>query len=125
MVGEIDGNDYNYAFPQGKTLDEARTLVPHAIHQIVDVANWLSENESQLGKLNSTYNFNFSKENSCVIVFDINLFFKLRRMCRLEGATVCSNPDQSVSWDGIHLTQKAYMCMTQWLFGNHVFDCTA
>ncbi|KAF9625700.1 hypothetical protein IFM89_026280 [Coptis chinensis] len=39
MVGEIGGNDFNYAFLQRKTLDEARSLVPHVVHQVVDIAD--------------------------------------------------------------------------------------
>jgi hypothetical protein len=34
-------------------------------------------------------------------------------MCGLPGTTVCSNPDKHISWDGIHLTQAAYMVIAQ------------
>ncbi|KAL6964712.1 acetylajmaline esterase [Sarracenia purpurea var. burkii] len=36
-------------------------------------------------------------------------------MCGLPGVPVCSDPDQHISWDGIHLTQKAYKIMADYL----------
>ncbi|KAL6964713.1 acetylajmaline esterase [Sarracenia purpurea var. burkii] len=37
------------------------------------------------------------------------------KMCGTPGVPVCLNPDQQISWDGIHLTQKAYKIMAEWL----------
>ncbi|KAH1030393.1 hypothetical protein J1N35_042567 [Gossypium stocksii] len=34
MVGEIGGNDYNYAFWQGKTIEEVKTMVPEVVETI-------------------------------------------------------------------------------------------
>ncbi|KAL0310928.1 UNVERIFIED_CONTAM: Acetylajmalan esterase [Sesamum angustifolium] len=36
MVGEIGGNDYNYAIFQGKTMDELRSMVPEVVHAITN-----------------------------------------------------------------------------------------
>ena len=36
MVGEIGGNDYNFAFLQGKTIEEARDMVPEVVQAIKD-----------------------------------------------------------------------------------------
>ncbi|KAF6159934.1 hypothetical protein GIB67_033018 [Kingdonia uniflora] len=36
FVGEIGGNDYNYAFFQGKPVEEIRTYVPHVVRSITD-----------------------------------------------------------------------------------------
>ena len=36
MVGEIGGNDYNYALTQGKTLEEAKNMVPLVVQAIKD-----------------------------------------------------------------------------------------
>ena len=36
MVGEIGGNDYNYALFQGKSFDEVRSLTPMVIQTIKD-----------------------------------------------------------------------------------------
>ncbi|KAK6149419.1 hypothetical protein DH2020_016944 [Rehmannia glutinosa] len=38
MVGEIGGNDYNYAFFQGKTMEELKSMVPDVVESIMDAA---------------------------------------------------------------------------------------
>lgn len=35
MVGEIGGNDYNYALFQGKTIDEVKSIVPNVVQGII------------------------------------------------------------------------------------------
>ncbi|KAH7845552.1 hypothetical protein Vadar_003474 [Vaccinium darrowii] len=44
-----------------------------------------------------------------------NYNFSLTRMCGAPDVLVCQNPDQLISWDGIHLTQEAYKHMAAWL----------
>ena len=36
MVGEIGGNDYNYAIFQGKTMKELMNMVPNVVDAIMD-----------------------------------------------------------------------------------------
>ena len=36
MVGEIGGNDYNFALFQGKTVEEVRDMVPEVLQAIKD-----------------------------------------------------------------------------------------
>ena len=36
MVGEIGGNDYNYALLQGKPIEELKKLVPNVTETIKD-----------------------------------------------------------------------------------------
>ena len=36
MVGEIGGNDYNYALFQGKTMEEVESMVPDVVRVIKD-----------------------------------------------------------------------------------------
>lgn len=36
MVGEIGGNDYNYALFQGKGIEEVKSLVPSIVQAIVN-----------------------------------------------------------------------------------------
>jgi predicted transcriptional regulator len=36
MVGEIGGNDYNYAFMFSKTTEEMKALVPEVVKAIKD-----------------------------------------------------------------------------------------
>ncbi|KAL2245212.1 UNVERIFIED_CONTAM: Acetylajmalan esterase [Sesamum indicum] len=43
MVGEIGGNDYNYAIFQGKTMEELRSMVPDVVATIVDAARRVIE----------------------------------------------------------------------------------
>ncbi|XVF53242.1 hypothetical protein PTKIN_Ptkin05aG0084000 [Pterospermum kingtungense] len=49
----------------------------------------------------------------CGIGGDYN--FNLTKLCGAPGVPVCPNPDQYLSWGGIHLTQRAYMFMTETL----------
>ncbi|KAK3159720.1 hypothetical protein QOZ80_1BG0050250 [Eleusine coracana subsp. coracana] len=41
LVGEIGGNDYNYAFFKGKTLDDAKTYVPTVASAVTDATEKL------------------------------------------------------------------------------------
>ncbi|RLM91484.1 GDSL esterase/lipase [Panicum miliaceum] len=41
LVGEIGGNDYNYAFFKGKTLDDAKTYVPTVAGAVTDASERL------------------------------------------------------------------------------------
>lgn len=36
MVGEIGGNDINYALLEGKTIEEAKRMVPEIVESITD-----------------------------------------------------------------------------------------
>lgn len=38
-----------------------------------------------------------------------------KRQCGAVGVPVCQNPDKFISWDGVHLTQKAYRFMSKFL----------
>ncbi|KAF9607035.1 hypothetical protein IFM89_030808 [Coptis chinensis] len=48
MVGETGGNDYNYAFLQGKSIEDATALVPLVVNNIRDVAKYLQNALQQL-----------------------------------------------------------------------------
>ncbi|XP_043717237.1 GDSL esterase/lipase At5g03980-like isoform X2 [Telopea speciosissima] len=41
--------------------------------------------------------------------------FERRNLCGVAEATVCPIPETYISWDGIHLTEKAYMHIANWL----------
>ncbi|KAL5204241.1 hypothetical protein ABZP36_009112 [Zizania latifolia] len=43
LVGEIGGNDYNYAFFQGRSIDSMKTYVPQVVRSIMDVAKEVIE----------------------------------------------------------------------------------
>ncbi|KAM7264063.1 hypothetical protein ACFE04_001746 [Oxalis oulophora] len=190
MVGEIGGNDINYALLQGKTIEEVKTLVPRIVqaiksavseviingafrivvpgnfpigclpiyltsfqtsnssaydelHCLKDLNNlasyqnellqqaiselrienpnsiivygdyfnsykWILENAKLLG-----YDESLTQKACCGVGGDYN--FSLTRLCGSPGVPVCSNPNKSMSWDGIHSTQKTYQFMTSWI----------
>ncbi|PIA61979.1 hypothetical protein AQUCO_00200163v1 [Aquilegia coerulea] len=50
--------------------------------------------------------------------------FSLQKMCGMPGVSACSNPDQHISWDGIHPTQATYQQMAESLItGLSIFHC--
>ncbi|XVF39552.1 hypothetical protein PTKIN_Ptkin01aG0043300 [Pterospermum kingtungense] len=188
MVGEIGGNDYNYALFQGKSFEQVRSLTPMIIQVIKDAVRGVSgygatrvivpgnfpigclpiyltgfqSNDSTaydkfhcLKDLNdlSIHHNNLLKQaieelrqelpnviiaygdyynaylqllqNAKLLGFDTestkkaccgiggDYNFSLTKLCGAPGVAVCPNPDQYLSWDGIHSTQKAYRFMTE------------
>ncbi|KAK9757994.1 hypothetical protein RND81_01G199300 [Saponaria officinalis] len=74
--------------------------------------SWLLENAGAVG-------FDIGRLHSACCGYNVNVYnFDLRNMCGSAGAQVCPNPNQRVSWDGIHMTQRAYSYMAQWLLRN-------
>ncbi|XP_078181581.1 GDSL esterase/lipase At5g03980-like [Carex rostrata] len=188
LVGEIGGNDYNYAFFQEASINQAMNYVPQVVQAIIDAAKHVISlgarqlvvpgnfpigcSPSYLTLFSTTassaydekkclkdYN-NFSmyhnkqlksaladlrKSNPDVIIIYADYYeafmhmldqasslgfdkdslltaccgtgggynYESSLMCGSPGTTVCSNPDQHISWDGIHLTQAAYMVIAQ------------
>lgn len=49
--------------------------------------------------------------------------FNISQQCGSKGVRVCSNPRKRVSWDGVHLTERAYQLMANWLL-KHITDTT-
>ncbi|XP_022946880.1 acetylajmalan esterase-like [Cucurbita moschata] len=190
LVGEIGGNDYNYALLQGKTIPEVKDMVPEVVqtikkavervisygathvvvpgnfpigclpiyltrfqtndataydelHCLKDLNGLAIYHNDQIKQvievlkkenphtvivygdyynallwiLRSAFTLGFDKtslqKSCCGIGGDYN--FDLMKTCGVGGVSVCSNPDERVSWDGIHLTQKAYKFMADWL----------
>ncbi|XP_031259343.1 GDSL esterase/lipase At5g03980-like [Pistacia vera] len=52
--------------------------------------------------------------------------FTLTKMCGTPGVPVCGNPFERISWDGIHLTHKAYDQMASWVIRDILpkFQCS-
>ncbi|XP_052172275.1 acetylajmalan esterase-like [Diospyros lotus] len=188
MVGEIGGNDYNYAFLGGKTMEEIKDIVPDVIQAITDAVRtviqygavrvvvlgnfpigcfplYLTVFEANdttaydehhcLKELNglSIYHNNHLKKaikelkqefpNAVIVYGDYyNAFewlfveapyigfddtslqkaccgiggkynFNLFKNCGVHEVSVCLNPNEFISWDGVHLTQHAYLIMTR------------
>ncbi|XP_030960790.1 GDSL esterase/lipase At5g03980-like [Quercus lobata] len=117
MVGEIGGNDITMHFFQGKTIEEVREIVPKVVQAIKDAVtgmnNFSTYHSDQLRRALDAA----SLQKSCCGVGD-DYDFSLIKMCGAPGATVCPNPDERISWDRVHLTQKAYQYMANWLIND-------
>ncbi|XP_012462785.1 GDSL esterase/lipase At5g03980 isoform X1 [Gossypium raimondii] len=190
MVGEIGGNDYNYAFWQGKTIEEVKTMVPEVVETIKQATKrvigygatrlvvpgnfpigcfpvYLTKYQTndataydELHCLKELNNFSIyhndllqqaiaelkeehpdetvvygdyynaflwllSKADllgfdptslqkaCCGIGGDYN--YGLSSWCGDPKVPVCENPNERLSWDGVHLTQRAYELMATWL----------
>ncbi|KAF9613101.1 hypothetical protein IFM89_005580, partial [Coptis chinensis] len=134
MVGETGGNDYNYAFLQGKSIEDATALVPLVVNNIetlprleypnvailyadyYQASEWVLTNAPQLG-----FETKSILKVCCGTGGDYN--FSLMSMYGMEGVFACSDPDQYINWDGVHLTEKAHQSMADWLIKSQVFEC--
>ncbi|KAL0443264.1 UNVERIFIED_CONTAM: GDSL esterase/lipase [Sesamum latifolium] len=135
MVGEIGGNDYNYAIFQGKTMEELRSMVPHVVATIVDAARSCKKPSTHsnkkpnavivYGDYDNAYKFllqvatshGLERERACCGTGG-KYNFNMTRMCGGAGVEVCSDPERYMSWDGVHLTQQGYKIMAAWLVNN-------
>ncbi|KAG8639584.1 GDSL esterase/lipase At5g03980-like [Manihot esculenta] len=190
MVGEIGGNDYNYAFFQGKTIDELNSMVPNVVkaikeavmrvigfgaarvvvpgnfpigcmpiyltgfhtndsgaydefHCLKGLNNFSMFHNEQLQQAieelqqehphviivyGDYYNaFKWVLQKAAILGFDTKSLqkaccgsggdydFSLERLCGAPNVQVCDKPQERMSWDGIHLTQKAYFFTARWL----------
>ncbi|XP_002528395.2 GDSL esterase/lipase At5g03980 [Ricinus communis] len=203
MVGEIGGNDYNYALFQGKTVGEVKSMVPEVVQAIKTAVNKVigygatrvvvpgnfpigclpiyltgfNTNDSAaydelhcLKGLNSLSVYHNEKlqqaieelqqehQNAAVLLygdyynaykwvllkaawlgFDLQSLqkaccgsggdydFSFGRMCGVAGVAVCPKPQERISWDGIHPTEKAYLYMARLLIRDmsQKFQCCA
>ncbi|KAG0533766.1 hypothetical protein BDA96_04G221200 [Sorghum bicolor] len=197
MVGEIGGNDYNYAFSANKPaaggarnlynlgrmatgVAEAMALVPDVVRSVTSAARELPSTWARRGCYMAAVNeteLAAYDANGCLAA--LNLFaqmhnvllqqgirelrrsypsatisyadyfyayvrmlrdagktgfdegarttaccgggggaynFDMDRMCGAPGASVCARPDERISWDGVHLTQRANSVMSDLLY---------
>ncbi|GMP40141.1 hypothetical protein CsSME_00010702 [Camellia sinensis var. sinensis] len=92
-------------------IEDLKIEFPNAVIVYGDYYNafqWLFKNAPYLG-----FDAMTTKKACCGIGGDYN--FSLTHMCGAPNVTVCSDPNQHISWDGVHLTQEAYKIMTGWL----------
>ncbi|KAK6232512.1 hypothetical protein SCA6_002585 [Theobroma cacao] len=192
MVGEIGGNDYNYAFQIGNlTLEEVEAMVPEVVEAIkyavkrvigygatrlvvpgnfpigcfpvyltkfqtndttayddlhcLKYLNNISIYHNDLlqqaieelkeehpnviivyGNYYTAFQWLLSKANllgfdptsvqkACCGIGGKYNFDPSRWCAKYPEVTVCLNPDERLSWDGVHLTQRAYELMAAWL----------
>ncbi|KAG0465520.1 hypothetical protein HPP92_019684 [Vanilla planifolia] len=197
LVGEIGGNDYNFAFYQGKRIHEVESFVPRVIQRIVDaikkvieaggvhvvvpgnfpigcMPSYLSmaedmDSSGEYDDLNCLKDLNefamlhnnqlqeainglkqeypqavilyadyyqaflYLLHNASLLGFDESSSFDsccggggkhnfdIHLICGLPGTVVCTAPAKYISWDGIHLTQKAYRVMAQALIDSFIY----
>ncbi|KAK6149437.1 hypothetical protein DH2020_016962 [Rehmannia glutinosa] len=144
MVGEIGGNDYNYAFSKEKQWRIFQSNISEAydenqcLNQFNEFAQYHNEQLQQ-----AIFKLQQEKPNAIVVYGDYyNAYqfllkfathhgletqraccgtggkynFDLKRMCGEDGdVPVCAEPNRYVSWDGVHLTQRGYKIMAAWL----------
>ncbi|KAL9233005.1 hypothetical protein vseg_008051 [Gypsophila vaccaria] len=68
--------------------------------------------------LNNAASLGFNKEDihkSCCGIEDGKYNYNQHLRCGMPGVPGCKNPNERLSFDGIHLTQRAYFYMTRWL----------
>ncbi|KAF9589777.1 hypothetical protein IFM89_028712 [Coptis chinensis] len=198
MVGETGGNDYNYAFLQGKSIEDATALVPLVVNNIRDVAKKLidlgatrlvvpgnfpigcspmyltlfknndSTSYDDKGCLkglntfaryhnqylqNALQQLRLEYPNVAIVYADYyqaaewvltnapqlgfetksilkvccgtggDYNFSLMSMCLGWKEFCMFRSDQYINWDGVHLTEKAYQSMADWLIKSQVFEC--
>ncbi|KAK9705498.1 hypothetical protein RND81_07G061500 [Saponaria officinalis] len=191
IMGEIGGNDYNFAFLQGKTLADVYKMVPDVIQsikvtveEIIDLGatqitipgnfpigcvpiylSLFKTNDSHMydelkclkeyNKLVQFHNdqiqktilslkksypnvsiiymdyygtfrqilghatlFGFDEsltQEACCGVSDDEYKVRTDLFCGTKGVPVCENPQEHISWDGMHLTQHTYHVLAKHL----------
>ncbi|OMO72711.1 Lipase, GDSL [Corchorus olitorius] len=130
VMGEIGGNDYNYAFLQGKKVEEIREFVPLVVNTITSAVNELIK----LGAVTFLIPGNFPIGCSPAYLsyfqgsnqeeYDpLTGFTKTLKACCGSGGPYnynssmecgdssvksCDDPSSYISWDGVHFTEATY-----------------
>ncbi|PSS29084.1 Acetylajmalan esterase [Actinidia chinensis var. chinensis] len=94
-----------------EAIEELKKEFPDTVIVYGDYYNayqWLFRNAPYLG-----FDEIVIRKACCGIGGDYN--FNFRRICGTPEVPVCSDPNQYISFDGIHSTQHAYMLMSGWL----------
>ncbi|XP_059313132.1 GDSL esterase/lipase At5g03980-like [Lycium ferocissimum] len=94
-----------------QAIDELKKEHPNITLIYGDYYNaylWLLQNAVTLG-----FDKNSLQKACCGIGGNYN--FDVRKKCGAPGVQVCADPNTYISWDGVHLTQKAYSWLARWL----------
>ncbi|KAK9117670.1 hypothetical protein Sjap_016617 [Stephania japonica] len=97
-----------------QALSELRQSNPDAVIVYADYY------KSMINVLNNAQKFGFDPQNilkACcgnggLYNFDLSSF------CGTLTSTVCTNPNQRLSWDGLHLSENTYKYMAEWILND-------
>ncbi|XP_074270498.1 GDSL esterase/lipase At5g03980-like [Silene latifolia] len=93
-------------------IKELQAEFPHVAIVYGDYFNglrWILQSATSLGFKEDGF------QKACCGDANNKYNFNMNKLCGSEGASVCANPEERYSWDGIHLTQHAYLHMAQYL----------
>ncbi|KAL2524245.1 GDSL esterase/lipase [Abeliophyllum distichum] len=141
LVGEIGGNEYNFAFMQGTDREVIESLVSAIIGNIsftvqelvkLGASQWwflgtyqlvvclvifyitrLKMKKNMTPKLVVLTGFTSTLSACCGVGGPYN--FNASALCGTPPATSCDDPSRYVNWDGIHFTEAAYRWIAQGL----------
>ncbi|KAM3378163.1 hypothetical protein P3S68_010576 [Capsicum galapagoense] len=103
---------YNHYLQQA--IDELKKEYPNITLVYGDYYNaymWLLKNVVRLG-----FDKNSLQKACCGTGGEYN--YDRHKRCGFPGVLVCADASTYISWDGIHLTQKAYNWIAKWLIND-------
>ncbi|XP_074280778.1 GDSL esterase/lipase At1g28670-like isoform X2 [Silene latifolia] len=151
IVGEIGGNDYNFAISRGsipndsifydetkciKILNDFAKFHNDQLHQAIrqlqlnhpDIAIVYMDLAKGMKKiLHHPTSFGFDKNNiyrTCCGGHDDHNF-NSSKLCGMYGVKACRHPEKYVNWDGYHLTSHAYKVITRRFISKSFYDFSA
>ncbi|KAK4488669.1 hypothetical protein RD792_004440 [Penstemon davidsonii] len=119
LFGDVEANDITFPLLQGKSIREVRTYVSKVTQAQISAAKEVIKMGATRVILPGNVpigcypfiltelgpNKNATLKACCGIGGKYN--YNGRRFCGSRGVPVCSDPNQYIYWDGIHLTQAA------------------
>ncbi|GER44242.1 GDSL-like Lipase/Acylhydrolase superfamily protein [Striga asiatica] len=100
LLGDIEANDVGYSLIQGKSIREVRTYVSYITEAQISATRLTIISYVITGPFGNT-----TLQACCGIGGKYN--YNSRRFCGSRGVPVCSNPNNYIFWDGLHMTQEA------------------
>ncbi|KAK9120200.1 hypothetical protein Scep_018293 [Stephania cephalantha] len=108
----VGAEGFNYLLKQA--LSDLRQSNPDAVIVYADYY------KSMINVLNNAQKYGFDPQNILKACCGSGgLFnFDLSSFCGTPTSTVCSNPNQRLSWDGLHLSENTYKYMAEWILAD-------
>ncbi|KAH9619207.1 hypothetical protein KSS87_009360 [Heliosperma pusillum] len=120
----------DYSFDELRCLDGLNAFARYHNDHLKEAIKELQQEYPEVAVVYGDYYSALSSvlDNADALGFDVpNMFtaccgsgdndynFDVTRLCGSQGFEVCADPNQFISWDGIHMTQETYKRMSQWL----------